>query len=148
MRGRNGALVEGQPGTAAACGQINQPATVLESLHAHLLRQEEARLGKGTAYPARDFVFAGPLGEPLHASTVGKAFVTLAVDAGLPQIRFHNLPHTCATLMLCSGEHPKIVQERLYHSNISMTLERYSHVTPNMQRDAADRLDRLIQGAS
>lgn len=65
-------------------------------------------------------------------------------NADLPRIRFHDIRHSCATLMLANGEHPKIVQERLGHSDISMTLNRYSHVTMDMQRDAAERLERLL----
>ncbi|HET9495772.1 MAG TPA: tyrosine-type recombinase/integrase, partial [Chloroflexia bacterium] len=60
----------------------------------------------------------------------------------------HDLRHTSATLMLANGEHPKIVQERLGHSDVSMTLNRYSHVTGDMQRGAADRLDELMSGTS
>ncbi len=62
----------------------------------------------------------------------------------IPRIRFHDLRHSSATLMLANGEHPKIVQERLGHADISMTLNRYSHVTMDMQRDAADRLAQLL----
>jgi integrase len=75
-------------------------------------------------------------------------FLHLIKQANVPSIRFHDLRHTSATLMLANGEHPKIVQERLGHANISMTLDRYSHVTENMQRQAADRLDALLEGAS
>ena len=65
-----------------------------------------------------------------------------------PRIRIHDLWHTSATLMLANGEHPKIVQERLGHSDVSMTVNRYSHVTMDMQRDAANRLDAFMEGAS
>jgi integrase len=65
----------------------------------------------------------------------------LTKAANLPTIRFHDLRHTSATLLLAQGVHAKIVQERLGHSDISMTLNRYSHVTPNMQRTAADKLE-------
>ncbi len=66
--------------------------------------------------------------------------------SGVPRIRFHDLRHTSATLMLATGEHPKIVQERLDHSDISMTLNSYSHVTMQMQTEAADRMDKLMDG--
>ena len=62
----------------------------------------------------------------------------------LPAIRFHDLRHTAATLMLQQGVHPKIVQERLGHADISMTLNIYSHVLPSMQEDAAEKLDELL----
>ena len=63
---------------------------------------------------------------------------------GLPAIRFHDLRHTAATLMLQQGVHPKIVQERLRHADISMTLNPYSHVLPSMQKEAAEKLDELL----
>jgi integrase len=59
-------------------------------------------------------------------------------------IRFHDLRHTAATLLLGQGVHPKIVQERLGHSPIAITLDTYSHVLPSMRRDAAQRLDDLL----
>ena len=64
--------------------------------------------------------------------------------AGLPDVRFHDLRHTAATLMLQNGIHPKVVQERLGHSDISMTLNTYSHVMPGMQEEAAGKLDELL----
>ena len=64
--------------------------------------------------------------------------------AGLPDIRFHDLRHTSATLMLQQGVHPKVVQERLGHSDISLTLNTYSHVVPGMQEEAAGKLDELL----
>ena len=60
-------------------------------------------------------------------------------------MRFHDLRHSAATLMLGQGTHPKIVSERLGHSRISITLDLYSHVTPTMQRQAADDLDALLR---
>ncbi len=62
----------------------------------------------------------------------------------LPRIRFHDLRHTNATLLLLAGVHPKIVQERLGHSSIGITLDLYSHVLPAMQSDAVARLNKLI----
>ncbi len=80
----------------------------------------------------------------LHANTARVTFKQHVTRLGLPVIRFHDLRHTAATLMLALGVHPKIVQERLGHSNIGMTLDRYSHVSMDMQRDAADRLDEAL----
>jgi integrase len=73
-----------------------------------------------------------------------QAFGDLIDEAGLPEIRFHDLRHTAATLMLQKGIHPKVVQERLGHSSISMTLDTYSHVLPSLQEDVADRMDELL----
>jgi integrase len=71
----------------------------------------------------------------------------LVRDAGLPTIRIHDLRHTAATLMLENGIHPKIVSERLGHSGIQITLDRYSHVSDNMQRDAATSLEAMLATA-
>jgi len=64
--------------------------------------------------------------------------------AALPRIRFHDLRHTAATLMLSRGVHPKVASEMLGHSTIAITLDLYSHVTPTIQRDAADAVDALF----
>jgi integrase len=78
-------------------------------------------------------------GRPEHRS-----FRPLLVRAGLPSIRLHDLRHSAATLLLSLGEHPKVVQERLGHSTIGVTMDIYSHVLPDMQRNAASKLDTLF----
>ena len=76
------------------------------------------------------------------------SFYPLLRRAGLSRIRFHDLRHTAATLMLSRGVHPKIVAERLGHSTPMFTLTVYSHVTPTMQRAAANELDAALTGGS
>lgn len=71
-------------------------------------------------------------------------FKALLVEAGLPIVRFHDLRHTAATLLLSQGTHPKVVQELLGHSQISLTLDTYSHVLPVMHEQAADAMERLL----
>ncbi len=73
-----------------------------------------------------------------------RLFKALLKRAALPPVRFHDLRHTAATLMLVQGVHPKVVQEMLGHSSISLTLDTYSHVIPTMQRDAANKMDALF----
>jgi integrase len=75
-------------------------------------------------------------------------FKTTLKKAGLPNIRFHDLRHTAASLMLMQGTHPKVVQERLGHSQISVTLDTYSHALPSLQAEAAEKVDELIEGDS
>ena len=74
-----------------------------------------------------------------------RQFKDLLERAGLPDIRFHDLRHTTTTLMLQKDVHPKVVQERLGHSSITLTLDTYSHVLPSIQEDAADKLDTLLE---
>ena len=68
-------------------------------------------------------------------------FHALMRDAGLPRIRFHDLRHSAATILLTKGVHPKVVQELLGHSSIAMTMDTYSHVMPLMQQDATNKMD-------
>ena len=81
--------------------------------------------------------FAGPLGDLLDPSVFTRNFEKLAAEAGLPKTRLHDLRHFHATLLLREGTHPKVVQERLGHSQISITLDTYSHVVPGLQEKAA-----------
>ena len=73
-------------------------------------------------------------------------FDTLLAEVGLPQMRLHDLRHSAATLLLSMGVHPKVVQELLGHSHISMTMDTYSHVLPGMQQDAMDKWDNHFGG--
>ncbi|MFB3049289.1 MAG: tyrosine-type recombinase/integrase, partial [Acidimicrobiia bacterium] len=83
---------------------------------------------------------ADELGQVLRPDRVGKLFVRLAESAKLRRITIRQLRHSHATALLAAGESPKVVQERLGHSSISVTLDVYSAVLPNMQREAIDRL--------
>jgi integrase len=75
-----------------------------------------------------------------------RSFTALLERARLPRVRFHDLRHTAATLLLGQGVHPKVVSEMLGHTNTSITLDLYSHATPTMQREAAGAFDRLLLG--
>lgn len=92
-------------------------------------------------------MFPSSLGTPLEPRNLYRTFQDILRQTRLPRIRFHDLRHTAATLMLEQGVHPKVVQERLGHANILMTLGTYSHVLPDIQEEAADRLDRLFAKA-
>jgi integrase len=90
-------------------------------------------------------VFPNEVGKPIAAGNLLKrSFEPLLKKAGLPRIRFHDLRHTSATLLLGQGVHPKIVSEMLGHTRISTTLDLYSHVTPTMQREAAAAFDVIL----
>ena len=98
----------------------------------------------GAAYQDRDLVFATGLGTPLRQSDVRRVWLRVVKASGLERIRFHDLRHAHATLMLQQGVHPKIVSERLGHSGIAITMDIYSHVLPGLQAEAAAQLDRLL----
>ena len=90
-----------------------------------------------------DLIFR-TLGHPLRPNTITRAWSMLATKAKVKVIRLHDARHTHASLMLKQGIHPKIVQERLGHSSIAITLDTYSHVAPGMQQAAADRFDEVL----
>ena len=99
----------------------------------------------GTAIGGDDLVFGAVHGAPLSPSTVSHAFGDICKKAGISGIRFHDLRHTHATLLMKQGTSPKVVQERLGHSSISVTLDIYSHVVPGMQELAALQLDQALK---
>jgi integrase len=100
----------------------------------------------GPIWQDAGFVFTNETGGPLHVNMLNYRFEKL-IAAAVPAIRFHDLRHTSATLLLAHGVHPKIMQERLGHADLSMTLNRNSHVMPGMQRQAAHTLDAALDAA-
>ena len=91
-------------------------------------------------------VFPNTLGGPLDARDLVCCFKGHLRRAGLPDIRFHDLRHSCATMLLGMKVHPKIVQEILGHSQISMTMDIYSHILPTMQEEAMHKIDEALGG--
>ncbi len=117
----------------------------VEALRTHLEHQLEEIGSSGDLYRDQGLVFPSRVGTAMSAKNlVTRSFKPLLTQSRLPDIRFHDLRHTFATLMLRNGEHPKVVQEMLGHATIAITMDTYSHVLPNMQRDAVDRLEELL----
>ena len=107
--------------------------------------QAEARLRAGPAWTDYGLVFTDEFGEPLTGSRITERRLRpLMRREGLPPIRFHDLRHTAATLMLTAGVNPKVVSEMLGHTSVAITLDRYSHLIPTMQEEAALQMDRLL----
>ena len=125
--------------------RLGEPLLFGPVLRRHRARQNEERLRLGDAWRDQGLVFPGATGELLPTSTVDDQWHRALTASGLPAIRFHDLRHTHATLLLAAGVHPKIVSERLGHANISMTLDTYSHVTLQMQQSAADAFAALLK---
>jgi integrase len=124
---------------------IRLPARTVEALKAHRARQAEVRLKVGSLYQDGGLVFASEIGTPLEPSNMDRrSFKPLLKKAGLPDIRFHDLRHTCATLLLGKDVNPKIVSEMLGHSSVSVTLDIYSHLLPDMQEKAAKALEEAL----
>jgi integrase len=135
------------PKTGAGRRSIALDPGTLAVLRAVRVSQAQERLLVGSGYRDFDLVFARPDGGPLHPDRFARTFREQVAKNELPPLSVHGLRHTWATLALGAGVHPKVVQERLGHSNISITLNIYSHVMPAMETDAADRVAALILGA-
>ena len=121
---------------------------IFRVLKEHKERQESNSLMLGRFLKEDDLVFSKLDGSPLRPNTVTRAWSMLAKRCGLKAIRLHDARHTHASLMLKQGVHPKIVQERLGHASIQMTLDTYSHVAAGMQAAAAKKFDMLVNADS
>lgn len=143
-----GGFVLREPKTAKSRRTIALPPSVCILLRQLRERQIGERLLLGLELRDDDLVFAHPDGQPLDPSTITHSFSRIIKKAGIPRIRFHDLRHTHATLMLKQGIHPKIVSERLGHSSIGITLDTYSHVMPGLQEAAALRFEEGLQEVS
>lgn len=132
--------------TAKSRRKIKIAPSVAQALRAQKSRQAAERLKAGIGYQNFDLVFASLNGQPVDCDRLrGRYFKPLLEKAGLPaSIRLYDLRHTCATLLLAAGEHPKIVSEMLGHASIQLTLDTYSHVLPDMQQSAVDKMEGML----
>ena len=121
-----------EPKTPQSRRRIALTPQAIDALRHHRARQAAERLQLGAVWDDHDLVFANGIGRPLEQGNVlRRSFWPILERAALPRCRFHDLRHTCATLLLQQGVHVKIVSEMLGHSNIKITLDVYSHVLPD-----------------
>ena len=120
-----------------------QTASVLRSWKAV---QAEEKMALGAAYSDQGLVFANPMGEPIHPDRMTQMFSAHVRKAGLPRISLHGLRHSHASILLRAGVHPKVVQQRLGHSTVALTLDTYSHLIPAMEEEAAELGAALVFG--
>nr|WP_242066213.1 site-specific integrase [Brevibacillus laterosporus] len=126
---------------------ISIPQSIINELKNHKNLQQEDKKLFGEGYQDNDYIIAKKDGTPLNPQYVHNHFKKFIKSLEIPDIRFHDLRHTHASIMLKIGEHPKIVSERLGHSSIQMTLNVYSHVTFDMQQESAARFDQAMSNA-
>lgn len=137
-------LVFQEPKTKQARRSIPLPGDILKELRAHKARQAQEKLALGPAYQDNGLVFCTEDGRPLDPRNFTKRYEAILKKAGLEHVSFHNLRHTFATLLLEAGEHPKIVQELLGHTKISVTLDIYTHVADGLKEKAASKLNDML----
>ncbi|MFZ0178990.1 MAG: tyrosine-type recombinase/integrase, partial [Candidatus Dormiibacterota bacterium] len=117
------------------------PASLVAALRKHRARQLEERLVAGDQWLDGNLVFSTPCGGALDGTQVTKHLQQLARAADIRGLRFHDLRHTCATLLLGQQVPARVVMELLGHSQISLTMNLYSHVIPALRKDAAERME-------
>lgn len=132
-----------EPTTRSGRRRVRLSALALRELAPHRTRQLELRLKAGPLWQDYDLVLTTALGNRVDPARLSRAFQAHLVGARLPRIRFHDLRHTAATILLGHSISPRVVQEMLGHANPSITLAVYGHVTPDMQERAIAALDAL-----
>ena len=140
-----------EPKTKKSRRNIPLPNDLMTKLKEHKKQQLEHRFKLGDSYENLDMVFATEIGTPIHyRNLTQRHYEKIIKKAELEKDGFvlYSLRHTCATLLLASGENPKVVADRLGHTSVKMTLDTYSHVLPDMQRSASDRLGAMLYGVT
>lgn len=132
------------PKTESGKRHIPIPSSVISDLKIHKRKQNEEKLLLGEAYLDNDLVFCTELGKALEPRNFTRLFYSITKKANLKGVNFHALRHTYATRLLEANEHPKVVQELLGHSSITMTLDIYSHVMPEVKKAAAQKINHLF----
>jgi integrase len=134
-----------EPKTERSRRTLAMPPMIAMGLRDHRERQVRERLAAGRRWTETGLVFTTPIGTPLDGTAVTKTFHHLLDRASLPQRRFHDLRHSTATLLLVQGVSPRVVMDVLGHWQIALTMNTYSHVIPDLRRDAARRTEDLLK---
>ncbi len=133
-----------EPKTRRSQRAIAIPPLIIAQLRQHRARQLEERLLAGARWQDWDLVFPSTVGTPIDPRNLTKRYKALLQRAELPAIRFHDLRHSCASLLVAQGLHMRVVMETLGHSQIGLTMNTYAHIMPDLQRQAADLMEGLL----
>lgn len=143
-----GKLERGKTKTATSAGGIDLPPVLLAALKERRLSQAQEREEAGEEWQEFGLVFTTRNGTPIEPRNLIRHFKRTLTKAHLPTTtRFHDLRHSCATLLIAQDVHPRVVMEILRHSQISTTMNTYAHVLPRIQRDATSKVEALISGS-
>lgn len=138
-------FVANEPKTASGARKIRLTQIVIDGLEEQKRYIAAIRRHAGSAWKENDLLFPNKHGGYLDRWVISQQFQRVLEKAGLPYMRLHDLRHSAATLLLAAGVNVKVVQEMLGHSDIRITLQMYSHVMPDMQKDAADKMNDMFQ---
>lgn len=133
------------PKTDRSRRTLVMPPMIVERLREHEKRQVAEKLWAGAKWQGSGLVFANRNGGPTQARHVIEQFHNALRQAGIRRVRFHDLRHSCATLLLVQGISPRVVMDVLGHSEIALTMNAYSHVVPELQHDAAQRMQAILE---
>ena len=134
----------GEPKTSASRRTVPIGKAATAALRRHRAAQELERRVAGGAWHPTGLVFSDEIGRHRNPQSISRAFRSLLFMTSLPRVRFHDLRHTCATLLLEAGVNPRVVAERLGHTTPALVLNVYGHVTERMQEQATAALDRVL----
>jgi integrase len=147
-------LTQVEPKPANSHRPIHLPATCLSALTRHKAKQDEERQWAGAGWKETGYVFTTRRGTPIDARDLLRTYFRITrpkVKAGeepitlpFPAIRFHDLRHSTATILLAQGVSPKYISELLGHSQVSFTMQTYAHVLPEVQRSVATKMDEIL----
>ncbi|MBT2649529.1 site-specific integrase [Bacillus sp. ISL-34] len=137
-------LVLQTPKTHSGKRNISITNEMIEELQSYKVKKQAQLFKVGLKLIEDHFVVSAFGGDPVNPNRIHKQFLYDGKLAGMKRIRFHNLRHTLATIMLEIGENSKVMSERLGHSNISITLDKYSHVTQNIQDSSAENFSKAL----
>ena len=141
-------LIFQEPKTKSGKRSIPIPASILEDLKEHKRVQDSEKASIGEAFCDNGLVFCTQLGSPIEPRNMMRKFYELVESAGIPHTNFHAARHTFASRALEAGIHPKVVSEMLGHASISITLDLYSHVLPDLKKEAASKLNHLFDNST
>jgi integrase len=144
QRQRGAELVFTAPKTERSKRTIPLPAQLVHALEEHKEQQEKERIAVGSSWQGSPCVSTTPIGTPVDPRSDYREFKKLLGRAGVSPIRLHDLRHTAASLLVVQGVPPRVVMEILGHSQIALTMNTYSHVAPEVSREAADRMAKVL----
>ena len=133
-----------EPKSAQSRRTVPLPETLAAALRAHRERQNEERLAAGDRWQETGLVFTSTIGTPLEPRNATRSFKALLARAGLPNIQFHDLRRGCISFLAAQGVHPRVIMEIVGHSQISLTMNTYAYVLPEVQREAMAVMDYLF----
>ncbi len=135
------------PKTAAGHRTVHMPADLAEALRHHKVEQNERRLAAGEGYKDQGLIFSDIAGGPWKPASIATLFRTIAKRAALGHLRFHDLRHTCASLLIDAGFPITTVAQIMGHASAAVTASIYAHAIPKTSEDAAVAMDGILKGA-